>query len=251
MFEEVKELRSLAVELMKANLILEDAKEGVRILKRFEKLGVSPDKHALLIKVCTGVEEPEFIDAAIRLVRAEDEEGISYEKAMSRFEKAIKRLPVVERKLQKGKSELEALDNIVSSRGQEAGILRARISQLKNEMEASKNTLEREVYALESRKTKQEQEFEARFKELRAETRIRKTELDREHEARLARMHKKAKAEQARLDQEFQTKMKQLGIKQEELEEVAKLKAGLKKQGMDMSILVELAKEFTHGKAES
>lgn len=45
MFDEVDTLRSLSIELQKAGLIVEDAKQGLNILKNFLKLGVDFNEH--------------------------------------------------------------------------------------------------------------------------------------------------------------------------------------------------------------
>ena len=44
--------------------------------------------------------------------------------------------------------------------------------------------------------------------------------------------------------------MKKLKVQYEEVEEVAKLKADLNKQGLNLSTLVKLAKEFSYGRTK-
>jgi len=53
-----------------------------------------------------------------------------------------------------------------------------------------------------------------------------------------------AKAKEAKLEQEFGIKMKKLSVQCKEVEEVAKLKAELSKQALDLPTLIKLAKEF-------
>lgn len=43
--------------------------------------------------------------------------------------------------------------------------------------------------------------------------------------------------------------MKQFKVKQEEVEELSALKVRLSKQGLDISTLIKLTKEFTHVKS--
>jgi len=56
--EEVDALRSLAVELNKNKLAADDAKEGAKIIKAFNGLGIKPSAHTLLVKVCKEVKTP-------------------------------------------------------------------------------------------------------------------------------------------------------------------------------------------------
>ena len=51
-FKEIDELRSLSVELLKVNLTAEDAREGVKIIRAFNKLGIGSDQHIKLIQAC-------------------------------------------------------------------------------------------------------------------------------------------------------------------------------------------------------
>ncbi len=67
-FIEVDGLRSLAVELYKAKLTAEDAKQGLEIINKFSKLGVNPDKHSAIINTCKKVDDPRFIHCAIRFM---------------------------------------------------------------------------------------------------------------------------------------------------------------------------------------
>ena len=55
------------------------------------------------------------------------------------------------------------------------------------------------------------------------------------------------KGKKARLEQELSTKMQQLGLKEADIEEVAKLKVELGKKGLDLQTFLKLGKEFSHG----
>lgn len=44
--------------------------------------------------------------------------------------------------------------------------------------------------------------------------------------------------------------MKAVGVQYKEIDEVAKLKKELAKDGLDVTTLVKLAKEFSHGSSE-
>lgn len=70
--EEVDALRSLAVELHKAKLTVDEAKEGTKIEKAFIKLGISPATHMILVKVCKEINDQEFVNAALKLAKIGD-----------------------------------------------------------------------------------------------------------------------------------------------------------------------------------
>jgi len=214
-FEEVAALRSLSVELMKTNLVLEDAKEGVKIIKTFRKLGVSPEKHVMLVKVCGKIDQPGFVDGALKLARIEDESGISYEEATSKFEKVTGELPVAKRNLKTTKTELESLNTLVSNRKQELAATESQVAQYRREVESWRAKIEHDNKSL------------------------------------LARIQTEAGTKKAELDREVEYKMKQLKVKQEEIEEVARLKADLRETGLDIQTLAEMAKEFSYGSKKS
>ena len=60
---------------------------------------------------------------------------------------------------------------------------------------------------------------------------------------------KEADAKKMKLELELAAKMKQFKVKQEEVEELSALKVRLSKQGLDISTLIKLTKEFTHVKS--
>ncbi len=72
LMEEVDALRSLAVELHKAKLTVDEAKEGTKIEKAFIKLGISPATHMILVKVCKEINDQEFVNAALKLAKIGD-----------------------------------------------------------------------------------------------------------------------------------------------------------------------------------
>ena len=54
----------------------------------------------------------------------------------------------------------------------------------------------------------------------------------------------------AQLEQELATKIQQLGLKEAEIEEVARLKVDLGKQGLDIPTFLNLVKEFSHASSK-
>ena len=71
------------------------------------------------------------------------------------------------------------------------------------------------------------------------ELQLRDTEVER--------AQKEAETKKASLEQEYQARRKQLEVKQQEIEDVAQLKAGLSKDNLDIATLVKVVKEYRHG----
>ncbi len=188
-FDQVDSLRSLSVELSKADLSVEEAKEGFNIMKTFIALGIPAEQHRALVEVCGKISDPGFVQAALKLKKIEKENNMGYEELVSRFEKVSSELPAVEDKLKGKQSDFKSLSDLITNKNEEMTNLKTKIAELQ----------------------------------------------------------KDAKTIQIKLEEEFETKKRGLNIKAEEIKEVAKLKADLGKQGLDISTLARLAKEYTHG----
>lgn len=109
-FNEVDALRSLSVELSKADLTVEEAKQGINIVKAFMKLGINPDEHIPLVKICGEIGDPSFVHAAVKLSKIEAEGNMTYEEVTARFEKATSELPCTEMKLQETQARLKSAE---------------------------------------------------------------------------------------------------------------------------------------------
>jgi len=144
-FDEVDTLRSLSIELEKAGLIVGDAKQGLNIQKNFLNLGVDSKEHLTLIKVCQKVNNPTFVNAALKLARIEDEHNISYEQIMSEFETVTSRLPITEKELMKTRANLDSINSLVNRKNQELKNLENRIKKLQEVHRAEEIKLEREL----------------------------------------------------------------------------------------------------------
>ncbi|MFC1926701.1 hypothetical protein ACFLWV_02995, partial [Chloroflexota bacterium] len=190
---EVNALRSLAVELYQAGLTVEDANKGLLIMKDFIKLGIDPRQHATLVKVCGEISDPNFIQCAVKLASIEAETKMTYEKIITKLEKAVAELPDAEKKLKDTQSELELTISSLSEKEHKLKKLGGQLTQIQKDTRSKKEELEKELKA----------------------------------------------------------KIKQSGLQKAEVEEFSKLKVQLKKQGLDMSTLIKLAKEFGYGKGKS
>ena len=157
-FNEVDALRSLSVELSQAHLTVEEAREGLKILKAFLKLGVSPDKHTMLAKVCGEIDDPGFINAALKLTEIESESNTTYEEAVSRLEKAISELPATQKKLLQMQVTLASADKSLAQRKGELASLESHLALLQKEAKTKKAELDKELTAkMKHLKVKQEQ----------------------------------------------------------------------------------------------
>lgn len=92
---------------------------------------------------------------------------------------------------------------------------------------------------------------EKQLKEVKAQVESVRKSLAQEKQAlagvkaQLAQLQKEAKAKEAKLEHQLEGKMKKLGVQHKEVEEIAKLKTELAKEGLDIPILIKLAKEVT------
>lgn len=144
MLNEISELRSLSAELFTYKLTVDEANQGLQIMKAFAKLGVGPDQHTTLVKLCKEVDDPGFIQAALKLSRIETEGNMNYEEVVSRFERMTLELPSVENKLRKTQTKFKSVCNLIAKRNQELTNLEARLARLQNDAKAKLVKLEQE-----------------------------------------------------------------------------------------------------------
>lgn len=214
-FDEVNELRSLSVELLKSRLTAVDAKQGVKIIQAFRRLGVEPEKHTGLIGICKKVDDPHFINAALKLNRIEVVNQESYEQALTKFDFTISQLPLKKAELNQMQTKLDSLNSSI----------------------AEKNKILQGV--------------DTEMKQRQRETGIKRAKLEREAETRKTDLEKEAKTRRAGLEQEYEARRKQLDVTTQEMEEVADLKTRLRSINLDISTFRQLAKEAFYGNATS
>jgi len=152
---EVESLRSLSVELYKSKLTVEEAKYGIRIIGAFIRLGMDPDQHVGLIEICKKVDDPGFVNAALKLNRIEADGQMSYEEATSKFEQIRAELPSAENRLRGIQTKLKSINNLIAQRNCELTKVEAHLVQLGEEAKA--------------KETKLEQEFDIKMNELRVQ----------------------------------------------------------------------------------
>jgi len=142
--EEVDALRSLSVELSEANLTAEDARQGLKIMRAFIRLGVDPEQHATLIKVCGKIADPGFVQATLKLTKIETEGNMTYEEVISRFETVTSELPPAENRLRGIQAKLKSLNSLIAQRNSELTNLEAQLVQLRKGAKAKEAKLEQE-----------------------------------------------------------------------------------------------------------
>ena len=157
--KEVDSLRSLAVELAKSRMTVEGAKEGLRIMRLFQQLGVSPDGHQDLIRLCRRVKDQGFVDTALRLRQQEETAGMTYEQVVSRFEDLAPKVESLEQRETQLKGDIsELIQSKVAMRGE--------LSSLREEVEQAKKRIEKEKSKLESELKRKMTEFDVTKQEV-------------------------------------------------------------------------------------
>jgi len=144
---EVDSLRSLSVELYQSKLTAEEARQGHNIIKAFLKLGIDSEKHFNLVEICKKVEEPGFIEAALKLSQIETQTGVGYHQITSGFEKAQKQLPQLEEKIAEATAELKSLNDGILKNKQELTSREEYLKKYQNEAKAKEARLEKELLA--------------------------------------------------------------------------------------------------------
>lgn len=165
---EVDELRSLSVEINKSRLSVEDARKGHDIVRTFLKLGIKPEAHQALVKVCQQVGDPAFVHAAVNLVQIESQTGVSYHEVISRCEQAQRNLPVTETKLAHLQAELRSVSDEISK------TKRALVDQRK-ELERYQAKVKTEVRELSAKLTAKMAQVAIKEKEVEDATVLRST----------------------------------------------------------------------------
>jgi len=145
--DEVSGLRNLAVELAKLKMTTVDALQGLSILKKFIKFNVEPEKHQLLISVCSKVGDPCFVQAAIKICSEEARIGRSYEKTMALYSQVTKELPEYEATLKRLRAELAGLNSDITNNKARITSLKSQVDKVSNEAQASISSWENEVQA--------------------------------------------------------------------------------------------------------
>ncbi len=83
---EVTALRSLAVDLYKSKVSIEEAKSGAKMVALFHSLDVPPEDYKVLAKILKKLKDPEFYKVGMKLVKLEESTGKDYNTILGEFE---------------------------------------------------------------------------------------------------------------------------------------------------------------------
>lgn len=126
-FDEIVELRALAVELDKAGMSTAEVKIGTKIMKKFKKLGIEPEQHEALVEVCAQVKDPDFIVDVLKLHQIKVESGVDYSEVIVQYEKTVQGLPLVKAKLGKVEADLHDAATKVEEKKKEIDSLQKKL----------------------------------------------------------------------------------------------------------------------------
>jgi len=135
-FKEVDSLRSLSVEMAKYNLTVEDALDGVGIIKLFSEIGVPPGKHADLIRLCQKIADPTFIETSLELIQVEREAGMGYDEMVSQSRSISQELNSTRAELKKIRSELHSTSNLLDNKKKEVNEEEAKLAGIRRDVES-------------------------------------------------------------------------------------------------------------------
>lgn len=82
----VQSLHSLAAELKKTKLTVEEAKSGFRVHRVLQTCGIEEGNYAELIETCTKVHSDGFLDSAMKLNQLERSTGLGYEEIIAEYQ---------------------------------------------------------------------------------------------------------------------------------------------------------------------
>jgi len=142
---EVDSLRSLAVDLFRNQLSVQDARKGAAIIRAFGDLGVPPAQHKDLIRVCKKVAEPGFVPAALELCQAEAKVGITYHHAVVKFKELCSEVQRLKSEVAEQSSHLSALKSEVAAGKAEVASFDAHLAQRGKEVAEQEKKLEEEL----------------------------------------------------------------------------------------------------------
>ena len=115
--DQVEAIHSLAAELKKAKLTVEEAKVGLKMELLLQQLGIKQEDYKHLIQACTKMKSEGFIASAIKLIKLEQSTGMTHEEIMAQsvgtyeqLQKAQQDLNTATGKLNTTKGELASIE---------------------------------------------------------------------------------------------------------------------------------------------
>ena len=163
---------------------VEEAKQGHNIMKAFLKLGVRPEQHTSLVKVCKEINDSGFIQAALKLGKIEAENNMSYQEVMARLENTLSQLAAKEKLLNRKETKLVDTEARLNVKKKELGELENKLAKLHKDIKAADVELTQKIEANMEKLKLKKAEIEE-FSRLRAE--LNKKGLDIETLMKLAK----------------------------------------------------------------
>lgn len=144
-YNEIEALRSLSVELYKSNMTTEEAKDGCKISKAFVKLGIMPEQHLTLVKVCKEISDPCFVQAAVKLSILESRTNMGYNDIILKLDNMISRLASLKTELGTAEAGLKSVNAALAQRKQDLANLEKHFELFQQEMTQKQSDLEDRV----------------------------------------------------------------------------------------------------------
>ena len=82
--DQIEALHSLAAEMKKAKLTIEEAAVGLKMVRSLQKLGISQAECKGVLQACTKLKYEGFLDSAVKLNKLEHETGMTYEEIVAK-----------------------------------------------------------------------------------------------------------------------------------------------------------------------
>ena len=140
---EIVELRSLSVELDKDGITTQESRAGVKIVKKFKKLGIEPAQHEMLVEVCAKVQDSGFVASALKLHEIQAESGLGPDEALSQYQQTTQKLSLAKGELEKVKVDLQ--DTTTKVEEKKIDSLQSTLDHLHEAVEKKFKTLKEEV----------------------------------------------------------------------------------------------------------
>ena len=164
MEDEVDALRSLAVEMANARMTSEEARIGVEIYKTFLKLGVSPDQHQNLIKVCSKINNQDFVQSAIKYIEIEKEVGLNYDEALDLYADVKEAIPMLKQTKQELDLKVQSTKRAVTNTEARLSTLQKQIQGLEVKYRNEETSLRNQMaQSMQAKKVKEEEIKQAVF----------------------------------------------------------------------------------------
>jgi hypothetical protein len=144
-YNEIEAIRSLSVELYKSNMTTEEAKDGCKISKAFVKLGIMPEQHLTLVKVCKEISDPCFVQAAVKLSILESQTNMGYNDIILKLDDMISRLASLKTELGTAEAGLKSVNAALAQRKQDLANLEKHFDLFQQAVTQKQSELENQV----------------------------------------------------------------------------------------------------------